>query len=117
MPPPKVGQRAARGGEKFAVLNYFEETKATSGVLTDTVGRYMWRGAFVEFKCSADGGFRSRPQAEKEWLELLDQVKIYPEKYPWDNAGPNEEEMILVTSLPPTQPAPKSLQRLSPIAQ
>ena len=91
VPPPKPGARAQKG-EKFALLTFFEETRASTGVLADSVGRYLWRGAFVEFKTSAEGGFRSRPQAEKEWLELVEQVRLNPEKYLWDNCGPNEEE-------------------------
>ena len=66
---PMPGEKKKRGGDKWDVLEYMEVCRASTGTLTESVGKMMWKRQYLEFAESTAGGKLSTQQAERQWLD------------------------------------------------
>ena len=76
---------------KFCLATYIEESKASSGVVNDSVGVMMWREQFVAFAASPDGGLRTRPVALEAWANMQKDTNVVRDA---KGPGPSEDDKL-----------------------
>ena len=93
---PDMEHQNGKKKSTFVLAKYVEIVKASSGVIRDKEGEFMWQKLYMEFASTVRGGRLSDEAALATWLQWEQDVKAKNPDVLWDYCGPRNELRIWV---------------------